>query len=146
VSSPIPASTAEKEAQAARLKDFFGALPDGEEVSWMRVEHDSGVKMDYAGRSMARLALKRLRRPYEAIKGTGLRMSSAGNSVTILAGRFARVETAIQKTDRVREALETRHFAQMSEVDQKKMLLAKSFFGALKVCSSTNEGRKFLGK
>lgn len=146
MSSPIPASTAEKESQVARVKEFFAVLADGEEVSWMRVEHDSGVKMDYAGRALARLALKRLRRPYEAIRGTGIRLSSATNAVTILAGRFARVETAIQKTDRVREALETRHFAQMNEGDQKKMLLAKSFFGALKVCSSTNEGRKFLGK
>ncbi len=125
-------SIPEREAQVAKLADFFSGLPDGEEVSWLRIEADTGIKMDWKGRGLARRALGKLKRPYAALRGEGLRLSSPENATEIMNGRFIRIDGAVKRADKTREHIVHRHFEKMPAQEQQRMLVLAGFFGAVR--------------
>lgn len=127
-------SNAERESEVARLASYFEQLPDGEELLWMRIESDTGMSMAVSGRGRAlvRKALRRLKRPYEALVGEGIRLSAPDTAMTIVRGRFCRIDGAVRVADRTQKQLQQRHLEQMSSDDQRRMLLAAGFFGAIR--------------
>jgi hypothetical protein len=125
-------SIPEIEAIVAKLAEYFASLPDGEEVRWIRIEADTDVKMDARGKELARRALKRAKRPYEAVRGDGLRLSSPENAITIARGKLLRIDGAVKVADNTQRELQKRHLPQMSPDDQRKMLMVAGLFGAIR--------------
>lgn len=127
-------SIPQHESEIAKIAEFFVPLPDGEDISWLRIEHETGVSMNVKGpgRSFARRALRRLKRPYEPVRGEGLRLSSPDNAMTIVRGRFIRIDGAVRIADRTQQELQKRHLPLMSTQDQQRMLVAAGFFGAIR--------------
>lgn len=125
-------SIQDTEVKVQTLKEYFEAQPDGDELSWMRIEADTGIAMDLRGKGLARTALKKLRRPYEALRGQGLRLSSPESAIVIMGGKFGRIDNAVRRADRTRACLQDRHLAQMNQRDQSKMLTLAGFFGAVR--------------
>jgi hypothetical protein len=125
-------SIPEREEQVSQLKTYFAEQADGEDLSWLRIEADTGIKMNALGRDLVRNALKKLRRPYEAVRGEGVRLSSPDNTMTIMKGRFARIDNSVRRADRTRHQLSERHLEQLSAVDKQKMLTLAGFFGAVR--------------
>lgn len=137
-------SVPETELKIQKLKDYFESQADGDELSWMRIESDTGVTMDYRGKGLARSALRKLRRPYEALRGHGLKMSSPDSAITIMGGKFVRIDAAVRRADRTRACLQDRHLVQMSHKDQAKMLALAGFFGAVRAFAS-EAGQRLKG-
>jgi hypothetical protein len=127
-------SIPEKQALVTKLTEFFDTCKDGDEVSWMRIEADTAIPMRAGdpGRGLARLALKRARRPYEAIRGVGIRLSSPSNAIAIVRGRFCRIDGAVRIADKTQRELQRRHLDQMTPGDQQRMIVAAGFFGAIR--------------
>lgn len=127
-------SNQEKQKQVAQLAQFFADRGDGEEISWMRIEAETGIPMRSrdVGRQLARLALRRIRRPYETLRGVGVRLSAPDNSITIVRGRFCRIDGAVRAADRTQKELSRRHLEQMSPQDQQRMIVSAGFFGAIR--------------
>lgn len=127
-------SNQEKQAKVAKLAAFFGTFQDGEELSWMRIESDTGIRMrpSDVGRACVRLALRRLKRPYETLRGQGVRLSAPGSAITIVRGRFCRIDGAVRAADRTQRELSKRHLEQMTSADQQRMIVSAGFFGAIR--------------
>jgi len=125
-------SIPEREAQVAILREYLSTVADGEELSWVRIEDDTSIKMDTIGRSMVRRALSKMKRPYEALRGTGVRLSSADSALPIMKGRFGRIDNAVRRADRTRNHLADRHTEQMNARDRDKMTTLAGFFGAVR--------------
>ncbi len=123
-----------KAEEIQTLMKYFEHLPDGEEITWDRIEIETHVSMgvDGHGRDHARRALRKLKRPYEALNGQGIRLSAVQTAMTILRGRFCRIDGAVRVADRTQRELSERHLAQMAQDEQRRMLLAAGFFGAIR--------------
>jgi hypothetical protein len=119
--------------------------PDGIELMWEDIEKISGVSMKVSGpgRAYARRALKRLRRPYEALNGKGIRLSAPGTAMTIVKGRVVRIDGAVRIAAKTQSQLQERHLDQMTPEEQRKMLMAAGFFGAIRALASENRNRIF---
>lgn len=129
-----PVATPEIEEKVALLVLFFEPLPDGEELSWGRITADTGIDMATAAkhRPLVVRALKRLRRPYEAMRGYGIKLSSAETSLRMVKRGFVRIDNSVKHVDRVQKQLSARHLDQMSPTDQRRMIMAAGFFGAIR--------------
>lgn len=126
------ASIQKRNAEVARLALYFTAMPDGEDISWLRIEHETGVVMDMHGRGLARRGLHRARRPYEAICGVGVRMSATGTALQIMRSRFVRIDGAVRRAESTRGVLAVRHLDSMEPADRERMLILAGFFGAVR--------------
>lgn len=130
----------EREADIARLRDYFAGMSDGEYVSWLRIESETGISMRFGGhgRGDVRRALRKLKRPYEAIRGDGVKLSAPDNAINIVRGRFVRIDGAVRVADRVQQQLRERHLDQMSVQDQRTMIMTAGFFGAIRTLVKEN--------
>jgi hypothetical protein len=128
----------EREAVVAKLADYLVGLPDGEEVSWLRVEADTGVKMDTLGRGAVRRALARLKRPYEAVRGSAIRLSSPATALAIMHDKFKRIDGAVVVAGREHRHIVDRHLAQMTNDEQKRIIMLGAFFGAVRTIAKQN--------
>jgi hypothetical protein len=130
-------ASVEKNAERlGKLREYFTGLSDGEEVLWIRIEAETGVEMTMAGRELARRALRTIKRPYEAIRGEGIRLSAPDNTLTIMRHRFVRIDNAVRRADRTRSHLTDRHFEQLPPDTQRKMTLLAGFFGAVRAMAN----------
>ena len=130
-----------RNVEVERLSVYFHAQPDGEEVSWLRVEHETSVVMDAKGRGLARRALARAKRPYVALRNVGVRLSAPETAMEIMGWRFVRIDRAVRKADRTRTILSGRHMEQMPEEGKQRFLALAAFFGAVRVIASEAKAR-----
>jgi len=124
-----------------KLTEYFNAQPDGEELTWLRIEADTGVKMAKHGRSLARRALRN--RPYESICGQGIRLSSAESALSIAHGRLVRIDQSVRRADKVQQELQTRHLNEMKVGEQQRLLMLASFFGAIRTVAKNATSKVF---
>ena len=127
-------SNQKTQARIQALAKYFEAHADGETLTWQEIETGTGIDMSVKGngRDMARRALKVLKRPYETLVGTGVRLSAAASAMTIVRGRFSRIDGAVRIADRTQRQLQDRHLEAMPDDDKRRMLIAAGFFGAIR--------------
>lgn len=135
-------TTQENAARQARVTAYLETLQDGEEVPWIRFEADLNITMDDAGRNIVRDALRKAKRPYESIRGEGIRLSSPERAMAILGQRFVRIDNTVRSADRTQRALQARHLESMKPSEQQKMLAAAGFFGTIRAFAA--DARKKL--
>jgi hypothetical protein len=133
------------QAAIERIAKVLDTHKDGDEVTWVDLAKASGVPMSVKGpgRGYARRALRKLRRPYEPLRAVGIRLSAPGTAMSIVRGRVVRIDGAVQIADRTQRQLQERHLEQMNAEEQRKMLLAAGFFGAIRALASENRHRMF---
>jgi ATP/maltotriose-dependent transcriptional regulator MalT len=132
-------SDPEVRAEIEKLTDFFAGLPDGAEVAWKAIEDATGIHATSNrghARHRVRIALRELKRPYEAVRGVGIRLSAPTSAITIVRGKFSRINGALRVAERTQSQLQDMHLEQMSSDDQRKMLIAAGFFGAVRAFAS----------
>ena len=128
-----------------QVENYLRDQPDGEDLSWERIEADTHISMatDGDGRDLVRLALYRLRRPYEAVRGKGVRLSCPDSAMAIAHEKLIRIDGAVRTADRTQQQLQTRHLAQMRGPEQQKLLMLASFFGAIRTIAKNATSRVF---
>jgi hypothetical protein len=129
-------SIPEREKQVGELIEYFRSAPNGAEVAWSQIAAETGIAMTTLGRSLVRRALKKLKRPYAAVRGVGVTLSAPSNALTIMSSRFIRIDSAVRRADTTREQLAERHFDQLETRDQNRMLTLAGFFGAVRAFAS----------
>lgn len=124
-------STQENQKARAVLQSYFERQADGETLSWLDIEQATGVKMDPPGRNRVRVVLNSLKRPFESIRGSGIRLSSPNTINTIVAGRGKSVGNAIKRWSKTIKHGTVRHLSAMEGDDKDRLINAASFAGAL---------------
>ncbi len=133
----------EKANTIKKLVEYLDTQPDGEELSWERVEADTSIKMSNTGRAMVRQALRQRRRPYEAVRGMGIRLSHADTALTIARSKLVAIDHSVRRADKTQTELQDRHFEQMRTADQQKFLMLTSFFGAIRSVAKSVTAKAF---
>jgi hypothetical protein len=133
-------TTPERQMQMKKLGEYFDTQPDGEEFSWDRIESETRIPMRPRGpgRALVWKTLKRLKRPYEAIVGIGLRLSSPETALTIVHGKFRRMDGAVRVATRTQKILSDLHLDKMSGDEQRKMIMAAAFFATVRMIVQEN--------
>lgn len=126
-------SSQQREEQIQKLADYLGAIPDGEEVKWIRIEADTQIAMSEEGRELVRVALRRLKRQdYETVRGVGIRLSAPGSVLAILAAKTQRAMSAAKSADKSAQRLEARHGDAMTTDQRQKLTMFRATMGALR--------------
>jgi len=138
-------SIPQTQEKIGKLARYLEAQKDGDELTFVQIEQETGITMGVrtAGRDLLRRALRKVARPYEAIRATGIRLSAPTTAMTVLRGRVVRIDGAVRVAARTQRQLQERHLEQMSSDDQRKMLMAAGFFGAIRALARENSGKLF---
>jgi hypothetical protein len=136
-------SSPERQVQMTKLAEYFGKQPDGEELSWLRIESETGISMKPRGhgRPLVWKTLRRINRPYEAVIGEAIRLSAPNTALTIVRNRFIRIDGAVRNADKTQRILQDRHLNQMTADEQRKMIISASFFATIRMIAKENEQR-----
>jgi hypothetical protein len=136
-------SSPERQQQCEALSEYLAPQPDGEELTWERIEAETHLSMRArsVGRRLVRDALRKLKRPYEAIVGKGVRLSEPSTAMTIVRGRVHRINGAVDIASKTQAILQERHLAKMSDEEQRKMIMAAAFFATVRAIAYENRER-----
>lgn len=118
------------------LQEYFAGRKDGERLSWLEIERGASVKMDDRGKAIARLSLKRLRRPYTPLPGLGLELSGPENAVEILDKQGRRIVRSVHQTIETGEHLAARHLEAMSSSHRERLTRTRSILATLELSAS----------
>jgi len=133
----FPNANLKRQQDIASLRNFFEVQMDGDDVLWVKIEHETGVAMNEHGRALAREALRKLRRPYIPIRGDGIRLSAPDNALDIMGSRFKAIDRKVRHADTTRTQLSDRHMPAMDEVTQQKMNALAGFFGTVRAIAKS---------
>jgi len=122
-------TTPERREQMEQLVAFIEAQDHGAELSWLAIEHDTGVPMDQLGRAMVRRAVRKCGLVHASKPGYGIELSSPANAVGIIGHACARVGGAIRGAKRSHERLMKRHGDEMTPDQRAKMAAVESLLG-----------------
>lgn len=139
-------STPETREARDHLTALFKDAPDGAEITWGDIAKGSGIRMDVRGKELVRHVLRKLHRPYESIRGQGLRLSCANTALTIVRDRFVRIDNRVREADRTQRDLTARHLHQMDEGGKSRLLMVASFFGAIRTIADNARTQMLTAK
>jgi len=133
----IPETTQSIQSIAEVLAD----RPDGSTVSWLEIEKATGISMRTGGpgREWTRRALRKIRRPYEAVRGNGVRLSAPTTALTISGHKFVRIDGAVRIAERVNRQLSERHLDKMTGEEQRTLIAYGALFGTIRAVAKQNK-------
>lgn len=132
--------TNEKREEAiAKLAEYVTPMKDGEELPWIRIEADTGIKMDQDGRDLFRAALRRIgRQDYERQIGVGVRLSTADTTLQIMGAKVKSAYEAAKRVEKAGKRLEERHRDQFTAAQAQGLQLVRATIGALRAVVSSS--------
>jgi hypothetical protein len=97
----------------------------------LEIEQNTGVSMDERGREIVRQEIRKAAREYEAIRGSGIRLSSPETAETIAMHSAKRIVEAVKSSAKVHDRLITTHGEQMNDESKRKLLASRGLLGAI---------------
>lgn len=121
--------------EVTRLKEFLEKAaqerPD-QKISYMDIEDATGIPMDMKGKGYLRNAAKYSGVEYSAVPKYGIEIAGPNNGNQIIGGRLARIDAATRRAETATKNISRRFLRDMSEDDQKTVILLGSIFGAIR--------------
>lgn len=118
-----------------KIQAFLEKQKPGVEVSYKRIEHESGVRMDARGKQYLRSALRRAKIESSTIIGEGIVLADPDNAMGIVAHKLKRIDGAVRRGERSHKNIQEQFFESMSPEEQRKILFVGAVFGAIRVAS-----------
>ena len=126
---------AELDKDSIALMEFFKQQKPGADLSYLAIEHGSGVRMDIRGKQLMRGALHRMRLEYSCQRGYGVVLADSALAMPILSTKLTRIDSAVKRGHRSQKNLQEQFFESLSAGEQKKILFAGAVFGAIRVAA-----------
>ena len=127
-----------------KLQEYLKDKKEGTEISYNRIQSDTGVTMDDRGKSYVRTAFKRLNKVYSVIKGYGIKVADSTDTMPILVNKLTKIDKAVKRADKTQKTLESQFFDQLNPNEQKQILYLGAVFGAIRVAA--DKGRVLYQK
>lgn len=118
-----------------KLGGLFNSVEPGREFSYKQIQELTGVTMDNAGKSYMRSALKRLKLPYEIIRGEGIKILSVDNASRIVVDKVIKVDNAIKRAAKTTKQVSDRMYDQLPEAEKKNINFLGALFGTIRAYS-----------
>lgn len=130
---------AEVSEETLKIQAFLEQQEHGAVFTYTEIESNTGVPMDVSGKAKLRTALKRARREYSAIKGTGIRLASADTALSLVSNRLVSINNATKRGDKTTKLLHEQFFASLNAQEQRQILFAGAVFGAIRVAAENGK-------
>lgn len=127
---------AEVSEDTLALETYLRGLPVGALVSYAEIARDAGVPMDGRGKARLRVASKRAQRVYTTIRGFGLKLSDAFNSLTIIQDRLVRVDNSVKRAETTTQLVLSQHREEMQQEDRRQAELVSMMFANVRAISN----------
>lgn len=127
-----------------KLRDYIAEQPHGVMLSYIKVEADTGVKMDAVGQGKLRRAILANKREYILHIGEGYELAQASNAINVVNTGIYKVNNALTRAVRRADNVGDAFMMELSEEDRQNLLFKRSVMGGIQ--GSLEIGRKLYGK
>jgi hypothetical protein len=130
--------------ETLHLENFLKEALEGEIILFDSLEAVSGVKMDAKGRGYLKTALNKLKLPYEAIRGKGLRLVCPDNALNIVAHKIIKIDNSVKKAEKTTKQVRDKTFDKLNMKEQEQITFLTAWFGSVRAFS--NSAKTLFGK
>lgn len=120
-----------------KLEGIFSSATAGEYFSYQNLQQLSGVRMDNRGKQYIKSALRRLKLPYETVRGQGIRLLSKDNATKIVVRDVIRIDNSIKKAEKTTRQVKDRVYEQLTEGERKNINFLGALFGSIRSYSQS---------
>jgi len=140
----IKKTIAEVSEDTLKIQEFLMKCKAGEEISYDKLQHETGVEMDNSGKQKITSALRRAKLEHSTIRGYGIKLADAKSTMPILSNKVIKIDRAVRRAEKTHKNLEIQFFSSLNKDEQQKVLYIGAVFGAIRVAAEN--GRVIYGK
>ena len=121
------------------LTDYLRAQKPGQILSYHKIGNDTKVTMNNKGKQILRRALKRANLEYSCIKGQGIKIAEAEDTMPIVINKLTKIDKAVKRAEKTHKNLYSKFFDELDEKEQKQLLYIGAAFGAIRLASENGK-------
>lgn len=140
----IKKTIAEVSAETIRIENVLKELNEGEQISYLKLEQLTGVKMDSRGKGFMRTALKRLQIEYTPIHGEGIELGSPDTATKLISTKIVRIDNSVKRAEKTVKNVHNKFFDRLDDIEKKNVLYFGAVFGAIR--QHSNAAKAFFKK
>jgi hypothetical protein len=114
-----------------KLFEYVLEQPLGTELSFLQIEHDTGVVMDSAGKGLIRRAVKEAEMRYKPARGKGIWLLSPVNATDIVTSKAKRMRRAAIEVRDTITVIHKRVYHLLPKQEQQLMELRENLVNAM---------------
>jgi len=122
-----------------RIEEYLKKFDVGEELSYLRIGTDNGVKMNERGKGYLRTALKRAKLEYSPIRGYGIKLADSKTTMPILVNKLTKIDRAVKRANKSHKNLQEQFFASLTKNEQNQVLYVGAVFGAIRIAAENGK-------
>ena len=122
-----------------KLSSYIQEKRPGTELSFMKVQDETGITMDHDGRSKLRRACQREKIEYLSIRGYGIKLTDPTTGMEAVSKRVVRIDNAVRRGERTTRNIKNNFINEMSEEDKKRLIYTGAIFGAIRAAASDSK-------
>ena len=130
---------AEVSQHTLKLQAYLEKQKPGSEISYQKIDHDTGVKMNQRGKQYLRSALHRAKLEHSCMHGYGIKLADPETTMPIMTHKLMKIDRAVRRADRSHRNLQEQFFMSLSEQEQRELLMIGSVFGAIRVAAENGK-------
>lgn len=130
---------AEVSKETLLLESYLAKKKAGEELSYNKIETDTGVTMDETGKGKLRSALRRAKLEASTIKGYGIKLADVSSAMEIVTHRLNKIDRAVKRGEKTHKTIQEQFFSSLPPDEQKEILYLGAVFGAIRVASDNGK-------
>ena len=118
--------------ETLKIEALLTNVEKGTFFSYGDLQQLTGVIMNNRGKGFMRTALKRLKQPYECVRGSGIKILSAENATRIVVNRVVRIDNSVKRADKITKQVHDRVYDELTEPEQKNIKFLSIMFGTIR--------------
>lgn len=120
-----------------KLEGIFSAAAPGEFFSYSQLQQISGIRMDSRGKSYIKGAFRRLKTPYETIRGQGVKILSKDNATRIVIRDVVKIDNSIKRAEKTTRQVKNIVYDQLPEEERRNINFLGALFGTIRSYSQS---------
>jgi hypothetical protein len=121
-------SSQERADQVEKLRSYFEGVAEDEFRAWLRIEHDTGIKMDDVGKGLVRRVLPMR----SSVRGEGVVKAGPKTAMGIVEDKLSRIRGAVKRARKTTERVSTDYAERLPSEERQRLTLLRGFFGAVR--------------
>jgi len=130
--------------ETLQLQSYIEMKKPGDVISFLKIEKDTGIKMDERGKQHLRSALHRAKIEYSSIRSYGVKLADPETTMGILSHRLTKIDKSVKRADKTQKNLQQKFFSELPVQEQRDILYIGSVFGA--ISAAAENGKLIYGR
>lgn len=130
---------AEVSEDTLKLQAYLEKQKNGAELSYMRIEHDTGVVMDSRGKGYLRTALRRAKLESSTERNVGIVLADSKNAMGIIVNKLQKIDRTVKRGEKTHKNIQEQFFHSLTPEKQREILYIGAVFGAIRVAAENGK-------